>query len=764
MEETKEDNLKHPSSVFGNMVSGLSFSKNDLKNWSKREYILLGVLAGTFFIMIVLAGVLGAKKSYSPPDTCTSYQCLESAAYVRYTMNTTFDPCNDFYQYACGAYASTRPLTPGRTSRTTMGDLYYKNQERLKNLMEAPYNRDAEWSSERKLKDLFRSCINDYKTEQLLGQPFIQKILPKMQGWYVLDTWEQNTFDLNAALKIVQTDLWVAAFWTNSVGMDIDMKTNIVQLHPAGASKFLRWSQYITPGNQRYLNDYKKFMRRLANLIIRDYKPIITDKDIRIEQFVNDAFTMETKLAQLYNDSKVTNDRYSEESKIVLDDLNAQTGTVIDWAAQMKYEFKSITGASKVILYKKEFIYGLSNLITNLPSADKTRVLHNYMVWRLLERYAPELSWEYVHANREYYVDVFGVEQFSGKWNYCFGYVNRMMPEAMGSLFVRDHFPTENKQKAVEITTYLRSAVIDELNANTWMNSDTKKIAIQKITKLIYKIGFPAFMLDGDQLDKIYKELAINKTDYFQNILNINQFQKVYYENQLEGGVDRTRWIFKTFDTNMALLYYWNEIIVPAGFLQSPLYDYHMPHYMNFGSMGSLIGKYLTFSIDQYGSKWTAEGTRTASWWSNGTYTAYQKVKKCVVNYYSNRTQGPFQTLDGDSKMIPINAELNVDRSIAITTGVKLALRAYEKWEHDHGVEKAAPSLGLSNEQMFYIAHAQSRCFNRNNNQRYYNALNGLVEYDTQTNLALSQIPEFQQAFKCKAGSKMVAASKCAYY
>jgi endothelin-converting enzyme len=51
------------------------------------------------------------------------------------------------------------------------------------------------------------------------------------------------------------------------------------------------------------------------------------------------------------------------------------------------------------------------------------------------------------------------------------------------------------------------------------------------------------------------------------------------------------------------MVYYgpWHELIVPAGLLQFPIYDYTLPLYMNFGSMGSLLAHYLIHAIDQYG-------------------------------------------------------------------------------------------------------------------------------------------------------------------
>lgn len=83
-------------------------------------------------------------------------------------------------------------------------------------------------------------------------------------------------------------------------------------------------------------------------------------------------------------------------------------------------------------------------------------MLNNYFTWRMAYRYAQQLSWEYVHANREFYVDRYGIPQFLGTWYYCFYNMDRNMGDALSSLYVKDHFADRNKQKV----TYRSSSVL----------------------------------------------------------------------------------------------------------------------------------------------------------------------------------------------------------------------------------------------------------------------------------------------------------------
>ncbi len=114
-----------------------------------------------------------------------------------------------------------------------------------------------------------------------------------------------------------------------------------------------------------------------------------------------------------------------------------------------------------------------------------------------------------------------------------------------------------------------------------------------------------------------------------------------------------------------------------------------------------------------------------------------------------------------------VNAKGYTPRAIAITNGVRLALEAYQKWVKvdNSGVsEKMIPGLHMTNEQMLFLAHAQTYCYNRNRYESFRKAISGQVEEDLRVNTALGQLQEFADAFKCKKGSKMNHEKKCDYY
>jgi len=261
-------------------------------------------------------------------------------------------------------------------------------------------------------------------------------------------------------------------------------------------------------------------------------------------------------------------------------------------------------------------------------------------------------------------------------------------------------------------------------------------------------------MMDDNKLDSIYSSLTILPNDYFQNVLNINKFEKVDWNRRLKEGVNKDEWRVSTYDVAAKMSQLWVELIVPAGMLQLPLFDQSIPMYMNFGSMGSILAHELINAIDEIGGYYSKDGT-FLDWWSKETEKNYVKRRKCIVDFYDKKTY----TARGTT--FKINGLSYSRTGVAETGGVRNAFWAYKDWEAKNGAEKLSPSLHLNNEQAFFVSYAQTNCYIRSDYYKWLLGQRRNVPEEIRTNGALQQLEEFQQAFNCKADQKMNPPNKC---
>jgi endothelin-converting enzyme/putative endopeptidase len=192
-----------------------------------------------------------------------------------------------------------------------------------------------------------------------------------------------------------------------------------------------------------------------------------------------------------------------------------------------------------------------------------------------------------------------------------------------------------------------------------------------------------------------------------------------------------------------------NDINFPAGVLQPPLYDPRMDDAPNYGNTGGTIGHELTHGFDDEGRQFDAGGN-LKDWWSKSSGDAFKSRAACIVNQYSGYT-----IVD----QIKINGQLTQGEDIADLGGLMLAMVA---WKAETAGKPLTDRDGLTPEQRFFVGYAQWACENnRPESLRVDAVTNPHSPGRYRVNGLMVNMPEFQSAFKCKAGSAMVSKDPC---
>ncbi|XP_052797831.1 endothelin-converting enzyme 1-like [Mya arenaria] len=743
-----------------------------------REIILAVVSLVAFITCLVLIALVATNGKNAQANTsgvaatqtalrtlCTDPSCLKAASWAVSNMNTSVNPCDDFFEYACGNYQTQNPLDPDVRQRTIFWNMYYENEDKLRSLLEVAPARTSSWSSEKKLKDFFMSCIDDYGKMKAGGRTFIEKIVVPMGGWDVLNTFNADTFDLNSALQKTSVDFWTAALFTFRVTTDrYDRTRRVIEVDMSGMG--MSWTYYTRPTTEQIRRDYKKFMRTVGQLLARD-SGLTLDRDVvanKLDTFVNDAFDIEFQLANITANTVPTEDPHNHDRRVSLTDLTQQTNNVVDFVSFFRYIFgpENVNGGTRVVVKEDDWVRRMLQMVADLPATDKNRKLSNYLIWRLARRYAQEISYEYTHANRIFYEEVWGWNSFYGDWHHCFWHASHALGDALGALYAKQHFKDKNKSKAEEIVKYIKETLIASLDTNKFLDQQTRDKAKAKLAASTDKMGYPDIYMNDAELDSIYQDIAINRSDYFQNLLNLNVFEKEDWTRRLTSGEDRSRWIYNSYDTWMTFYNYWNQLLVPAGMLQFPIYEWNLPHYFNFGSMGGLVGHYMIHAIDNWGRYYDENGRVDGGWYTNASLEGYKSTQKCFAAAYHNKTMGPFRIVGQASpQTLLVNGARFAWEGLAETSGLKIAYKAYRKWVADKGEERPTPTPHYTNDQSFFLSFAQTFCYTRTDALGYYYASAQRIPENIRVNTALSLSEEFTAAFRCPATSNMNAANKC---
>ena len=112
---------------------------------------------------------------------------------VLQNMNKSAEPCEDFYNFACGGFDRRIVIPDDRSSRSQFAIVGDELLQQLRVIMEIEEKDTGSVFS--KAKDVYKACMDEELIESTGLDP-LKKILREMGGWPVLEgvNWDENSF------------------------------------------------------------------------------------------------------------------------------------------------------------------------------------------------------------------------------------------------------------------------------------------------------------------------------------------------------------------------------------------------------------------------------------------------------------------------------------------------------------------------------------------------------------------------------------------
>uniref|UniRef100_A0A4W4HM99 endothelin-converting enzyme 1 n=1 Tax=Electrophorus electricus TaxID=8005 RepID=A0A4W4HM99_ELEEL len=671
---------------------------------------------------LLLASLL-ALFGYPSRNVCLTEACVTVASKIVESLDRTIDPCQDFYQYACGGWIRKNPLPDGRSRWSTFNSIWDQNQAVLKHLLEnGTFNSSSE--AEKKAQFYYLSCLNEQHIEELGAQPLVD-LITKTGGWNITEPWDKDNF--MDVLKTVSGPYRAQPFFT--VGVSVDPKnsnSNVIQVDQSGLFLPSR-DYYLNKTNEKVLKAYLDYMVELGLLLGGDKNSTLS----QMQQILD----FETALANI----TVPQDERRDEEKI----------------------YHKITIAELQILYIKFLVLSPSRFLAFLLLFNSRLVslhlhfcylLNNYMIWNLVQKGAPSLDQRFENAQDKLLESLYGTKKScTPRWQTCIGNTDDTLGFALGALFVKATFDKHSKEIAEGMINEIRTAFKAALDDLSWMDEQTRQAAKDKADAIYDMIGFPDFILDPKELDDVYDGYEVSEDNFFQNMLNFYNFSARVMADQLRKPPNKDQWSMTPPTVNAYYMPTKNGIVFPAGILQAPFYARDHPKALNFGGIGVVMGHELTHAFDDQGREYDKDGN-LRPWWQNSSVDAFKNRTECMVDQYTQ------YTINGEH----INGKQTLGENIADNGGLKAAYHAYRSWVKTNGEEKRLPALNLTNDQLFFVGFAQVWCSVRTPESAHEGLMTDPHSPPKYRVIGtLSNSPDFAEHFQCPLGSPMNSGHRC---
>ena len=266
--------------------------------------------------------------------------------------------------------------------------------------------------------------------------------------------------------------------------------------------------------------------------------------------------------------------------------------------------------------------------------------------------------------------------------------VNGQLGGAMGQLYVAKYFPASSKTEIDKMVGGIKAAFAKRIEGLPWMAAATKKEALTKVETMRVGIGYPDTWAD-------YNGLEIKPDDAYGNW---NRAQAIDYRQQLAKlgqAPDKGEWWMVPQIVNALNLPVQNALNFPAGILEPPFYTPGADAAANYGAIGAVIGHEISHGFDNLGSTFDSQG-RMRNWWTPADLQKFNAAGQALVAQYDG-----YQALPG----LKVNGRQTLAENIADVAGLSAA---YDAYRASLGGKEAAVIDGLSGDQRFFIAYAQT--------------------------------------------------------
>jgi putative endopeptidase len=654
-------------------------------------------------------------------------------------VDKSLNPCDDFYKYACSKWIAANPIPSDEVYWSTGSGLEMWNDAVLRDTLEAASKDDPKRTPvQQKIGDYWAACIDESGIEAAGLKP-LQPVLDRIAG---LKSKADITLEI-ARLHHEFPGAWEgsdnqtnAPFFGFTGGQDYDDASKVVAQIDQGGLSLPNRDYYINT-DDKSVETLKKFRAHVQKMFVLAGEP-----EGQAGSDADTVIAIETALAKPQMDNVKRRDPKNINNKFTLVQLRELTPH-IQWDVYLKAV--NAPASEHYIVGAPDFFRAEDKLIADQSLTN----LQTYMRWQAIHHAAPYLNKAMVDENFEFfYHTLAGQAENQPRWRRCVHNADRDLGEALGQAYVDRAFPPESKARTLEMVHAIENAMQNDIERVSWMTPATKKQAIVKLKGIEDKIGYPSHWRD-------YSSVKIVRNNYLGNVEQASSFELERWVAKIGKPVDRNEWTMTPPTINAYYDPQLNTINFPAGILQPPFFEKNMDDSVNYGAIGMVIGHELTHGFDDQGRKFDAHGHRR-DWWTAEDAKQYDERGKCISDEYT-------QDVPDAGPGVKQNGLLTQGEDTADNGGIHLALLALEADLKSHGksLNDKGPD-GWTELQRFFLANAYSWCSNiRPEVTRLIVTTNPHSMPVFRIDNVVSNMPEFADAFGCKAGQKMVRANAC---
>ncbi|XP_014086338.2 endothelin-converting enzyme 1 [Bactrocera oleae] len=637
------------------------------------------------------------------PTQMDEYAVLaEFGRFTLASMNQSVDPCEDFYEYACGNWKQAE-LVPVRSRNNTFLNAmqFSVNQmltQFLKNATEKEMRLD---NAESKAKAFFASCMR--MSEDM------------SKGYKLLLETDEFAFNLNEKRESNETFDWISMNFLSKYGV-----------YP------------LLPLKIHYDTESRKFDvllsssgKVLGNSDVIDIKNMTRDFKIENEEELRQINKEFQHVIDFEKNLTMHSNRRNETEELTLGEFKLKyKDNLLNWTRYFEVAFN---GSAKNDWIIQNTIADAEPLVNFLQKSDFD-TLRSYLRWRTIAKF--------------YYLWKYETSDKSMESN-CREHTSQYFNYALLPWFIDNVYDAERREDILQLAKHIKETFYDLLGKYTWLDDETRSNAKTKLRAMDITVGYSDEMRHRDVINHVYEDVQIGD-NWYTNLQAVEKNRARVRMRSVNKAIIPP--LMSTRDVNAYYADFLNLVFIGIGISQTPFYHLKYPASIKFSGIGNIIGHEMAHGFDSYCYQYNYDGKKL-NWWTEASLRNFKERYRCLESQYNKYIFHGVLT----------NGTLTSGDNIADNVGTRISYHAYlNSYGKLDGDKKSIPGVNLTNKQLYFLKFAQTWCTGKDDASKVRRMKTDVHAYEEFRVIGtLQNMPEFSEVYKCRLGSNMNPLKKC---
>lgn len=549
-----------------------------------------------------------------------------------FKINEKINPCDDFHAYVCGDIEKNFKLREDRSAHTFAFDdsderilekkkTFFKNIDQEKNLPPRAFQ----------MKAYYKACMNE-KSSVTEERNLVKALVKDVSRLKTIKDY------INYNKANMTNEKW------SFVGYDLSPNINNPKIYDVTFDLgFMFLPEHSYYDNAELIAAFSELMAQFFDIIYPNEKH---EDHLKRAQAVID---FEKRFKATYPLPTDFRKRYTEPRYVTREEFFKRTSAI----GLEEFFKKNIPDVTLV----RDFIPESFEFVQKELKNENLQILKDMFVYRsargFMDDAYPDLYKKRLAFSHQY---LGGSPTRPDRQERCTMSVMGAFSRELDQEMLPRLFPNFPKQKMMDVTTKIRTAILDGIQKNTWLSEQSKNGALEKISKAKLQIIQPV-------TDKEWDFKPVQAYSSERPYLNATKMAMLGHKRafeKLRNGVNQEAWGMGPLTVNAYYSPDKNKFVMPIGILQYPFFVPEGDVIENLGAVGAVVGHELGHAIDDEGSKFNSDG-QLKQWMSD------EDIKKFKARGEKMKEQ---------FAKIGHNGELTLGENVADLVGLSFGYKA----------------------------------------------------------------------------------------